>query len=45
MQKGVKTMEQIAGGMRKFNYELGKQQQKAYKTVENTILGKDKLKF
>ena len=32
VQKGVKTMEQIAGGMRKFNYELGKQQQKAYKT-------------
>ena len=45
VQKGVKTMGEIAGGMRKFNYELGKQQQKAYKTVENTILGKDKLKF
>lgn len=45
VQKGVKTMGEIAGGMRKYNYELGKQQQKAYKTVENTILGKDKLKF
>ena len=45
VQKGVKSMGEIAGGMRKFNYEMGKQQQKAYKTVENTILGKDKLKF
>ena len=45
VQDGVKSMGEIAGGMRKFNYELGKQQQKAYNTVENTILGKDKLKF
>lgn len=38
VQKGVKTMDEIAGGMRKYNYELGKRQQKTYKTVENTIL-------
>ena len=38
VQKGVKTMDEIAGGMRKYNYELGKLQQKTYKTVENTIL-------
>ena len=45
VQAGVKSMGEIAGGMRKFNYELGKQQQKAYKDVENIVLGKDKLKF
>lgn len=38
VQDSVKSMGEIAGGMRKYNYEMGKQQQKAYKTVENTIL-------
>ena len=45
VQDSVKTMEKISKGMRSYTYELGKQQQKAYKDVENIVLGKDKLKF
>jgi hypothetical protein len=31
VQDSVKTMEKISKGMRSYTYELGKQQQKAYK--------------